>query len=802
MKKLTALLLLLLSVYLNAQNKNLPKALTNGIFGKITDASTQQPLAGATFYFPEIKLGTISNNEGNYKIENLKAGKYLVQISYQGFTTITETISILGMVEKNFQLQPSIAEQPEVIVTGVASAINAKKTAQSVVSIKKEELEATGATNLMAALSKTVPGLSIVSTGPAIAKPFIRGLGYNRVVVIQDGIRQEGQQWGDEHGIEVDDNATKKVEVLKGPASLMYGSDALAGVINIQSQTPAAEGTLSALVQGDFQTNASLRNIFTEIGGTKNGISFHAYGSYKGAEDYKNKYDGKVYNSRFYNKNFGAMAGLNRKWGHSYFSASYFNQHLGMIEGERDSTTGKFLKLQPNGTPSIATGNDLQGVTPDIPSQHIQHLKLSLDNSVFIGKSRLEAVLGYQHNQRREFGTIEQPTLPNAYFDLKTWNYNVLFHLPYEHKLKTSIGISGMYQTNTNKAEEALIPDYNLWDIGSVIFLQYFQNKFTISGGIRIDNRHIESKERSLENELQFTAFTKNFTNVSASAGISYQPSSNLTFKWNMARGFRAPNMAELASNGAHEGTNRYEIGRQNLNSEISYETDAGIEFTMPHLLISGSIFYNYVQDFIFYQKVLSSSGNDSIIINPEDEQELMVYEFSQHNAYLYGGELMIDVHPHPLDWLHIENSFAYTCGRFTHSIDGSVHIPLIPAAKWNAQLRAQFLQKGKGLSNGSVFVESEMNFKQNRPFLGYGTESITPSYWLLNAGVKANINAKGKTLLSIQFIANNINNKAYQNHLSRLKYLSENKVTGRQGVFEPGRNFIFKISIPLQYRI
>ena len=160
-----------------------------------------------------------------------------------------------------------------------------------------------------------VPGVNAVSTGPAISKPFIRGLGYNRVLTINDGVRQEGQQWGDEHGIEIDDYSVQRVEVLKGPASLMYGSDAIAGVINIISQQPAPEGTIKANFVSEYQTNNALRGFYGNIGGTKNGFSWNAYGTYKGAEDYKNKYDGYVFNSKFNNKNFGGMIGYGRQLG-------------------------------------------------------------------------------------------------------------------------------------------------------------------------------------------------------------------------------------------------------------------------------------------------------------------------------------------------------------------------------------------------------------------------------------------------------------------------------------------------------
>ena len=171
--------------------------------------------------------------------------------------------------------------------------------AATIATIGKREMDRNVNNNIIDAIIKGIPGVSAVTTGPNISKPFIRGLGYNRVLTLYDGVRQEGQQWGDEHGIEVDDYSVQRVEVLKGPSSLMYGSDALAGVINIQSIVPQPEGSIRANLLSEYQSNSHLRGFFGDIGGMKHGFSFNAYGSYKGAEDFQNKYDGRVFNSKF-----------------------------------------------------------------------------------------------------------------------------------------------------------------------------------------------------------------------------------------------------------------------------------------------------------------------------------------------------------------------------------------------------------------------------------------------------------------------------------------------------------------------
>ncbi len=757
-------------------------------------------LPGASILIHDVKAGTIANSQGMFSVSILSPGKYLVEVSHLGYALDIETVVINGATQKNFVLKRTAVEQEEVTVTGVSSATRLRQSPQPVSILKREDLVNISSTNIINAISH-IAGVNAVTTGPAISKPFIRGLGYNRVVTINDGVRQEGQQWGDEHGIEIDDYSVQRIEVLKGPASLIYGSDALAGVINIQTLTPVPEGTVRANVLSEYQTNNKLKGFYGNAAGTKNGFSWNAYGSYKGAVDYTNKYDGRVFNSKFYNKNIGAMVGYGGNWGHSYLMVSNFNQHTGIVEGSRDSATGKFLKLNLGGTESIATTQDFKKVKPSVPFQYIRHFKATSDNSFHVGRNRLDFTAGFQRNQRQEFGDPDKEEIPDAYFDLKTATYAVRLNLPYIANWKTSFGLTGMYQNNTNKAEEAIIPDYSLFDIGGYVFTQYSKNKLNLSGGLRVDNRHVQGKRMMEGTDVKFSAFTRNFSNVSGSAGLSYEATHSLTLKLNLARGFRAPNLAELASNGAHEGTNRYEIGNNTLKSEVSVQLDGGAEITTEHVSVSANAFYNSINNFLFYERVLNRSGRDSIIADANTGEQLEVFNFNQHDVHLYGGEFNVDIHPHPLDWLHFENTFSYTRARFTQPIGGTRNVPFIPAARYISQLRGKFLTKANTLRNLFVSLEGDYTFKQNRPFTGFNTETATEDYLLVNAAIGADIVSNNKTLFSINFSVNNLGDVAYQNHLSRLKYYDVNNVTGRQGVFNMGRNFGFKVNVPLEFK-
>lgn len=762
--------------------------------GKVTDKATGKPLAGVSVFFNDLRTGSTTDAEGNFSIANIPSGKHLVEISSVGYSTISEYVDFVNDVKKDYAMLISVVENDAVIITGVSSATQLKKSPVAVSVVRKQDLFNNVSTNLIEALTKK-SGIADVSTGPAISKPVIRGLGYNRVVVLNDGVRQEGQQWGDEHGIEIDELSANKVEILKGPSSLIYGSDAMAGVVNIITNTPVANNTIKGDLLSNYQSNNRLRAFHGNIAGNVNGFNWNVYGTYKAAADYKNKYDGYVLNSKFKERNFGGYAGYNGAWGFSHIIFSRFYQTLGVIEGDRDAE-GYFVKSVAGGGEERGTEADYKSITPLVPFQDIKHTKVVSDNSFNLGKNRLTAIIAFQRNQRVEHGNADDPSAADLSFDLNTITENLQFNFPEKNNWRTAIGISGMQQDNTNKGEETLIPDYALVDGGIFVYTKKQIEKLTLSGGVRYDRRNISGKNTPQGGIEKFPAFTKNFSNISGSAGLTYEASKSTLFRFNIARGYRSPSLPELASNGEHEGTNRYEYGNLDLKSETSLQLDAGMDINKQHFSFQINIYNNHVNNFIFYQKLESVFGGDSLINNAT------AFKFAQQGANLAGVEINFDIHPHPLDWLHIENTFSFVSGRFTNAIEDTRNMPLIPAARLITQLRGDFLKKGKLFRNLSVSTELDNTFKQNKPFTAFNTETATSGYLLFNAGINTDIINKNKTLCSLSFHIMNITDVAYQNHLSRLKYTAENLVTGRTGVFNMGRNFSVKIDIPLEFKV
>ena len=798
MKKIFFALFLLINI--NVEAKDLYVVAKGMLTGIITDAATGKPLAGVSVYISDARTGAATNANGEFQINNLQEGSHLVEISHVGYNTIAERIEINGITKKDIQLKESVVENNAVIVTGVSRATQLKKVPFQVSVVRKEELQQTTATNIIEAITRK-SGVSSLSTGPAISKPVIRGLGYNRVLTINDGVRQEGQQWGDEHGIEIDEASVQKIEILKGPASLVYGSDAMAGVINIISNVPVENNTVKINVGSNFQTNNKLRSLYGNIGGNKNGFSWNLYGTTKAAADYKNKYDGKVFNSKFNEQNFGGYVGYNGSWGFSHLVFSNFNLNPGLIEGARDSS-GNFIKELPGGNSVPASSSDFNTTKPFVPFQQINHFKIATDNNFKIGTNNLILNIGFQKNKREEFGNVDDLSERGLVFDLQTLNYATQLHFKKVNNWKPSIGVNGMNQTNTNRGIEQLIPNYNLTDVGVFGFVEKEIKNINFSGGLRFDNRNITVANLQESNgAIKSGSFKKSFSNFSGSAGMAYEVNEHVNLKLNLARAFRAPSIPELGSNGKHEGTIRYEIGDANLKSEVSTQLDASVELSNQHVSFNLAGYVNSFSNFIFYKKLESTTGGDSITIVNGDN--VSTFKFDQKKASLAGIEATLDIHPHPIDWLHFQNTFSYVSGNLKEQIESTKSLPFIPAPKLLTELRADFKKMGKSISNFYVKVELDNTFKQVKAFTAYNTETATDGYSLLNMGIGADVISKNVVkLFSINLSANNITDVAYQNHLSRLKYAETNLATGRSGVFNMGRNFSVRVNVPLVFKL
>ena len=664
----------------------------------------------------------------------------------------------------------------EVTVTGVTGDTKLKHATAPVSIVSAQVLRATSASNIIDAISHQ-PGVSQLTTGGSISKPIIRGLGYNRVVVMSEGVRQEGQQWGDEHGVEVDGSSVGSVEILKGPASLMYGSDAMAGVVIMHPQPTLGEGEMRANVSTEYQTNNGLFAYNLSMAGNQQGFVWDARYSDKMAHAYKNKYDGYVPGSQFRERAGRLMLGVNKAWGHSRLTCTAYHLTPSIVEGERDPETGDLVCSSVSPT----------SYRKSLPFQQVKHYKAVWDNSLNLPSGYLKAIIGYQQNRRQEFEESEDEY--ELYLKLHTLTYDLRYVTNERDGWKFSTGIGGMYQKSGNEGEECLIPDYRLFDFGVyATATKAIGERWTLNGGVRYDHRRLSE------------ALSRHFNGLTGSVGAVCNISEHFNLRLNLARGFRTPNMSELASDGVHEGSIRYELGNQQLKAEYSLQADLGLDFTSQYVSAQLALFANRIDNYIFTHRLPG-----------EIEEGYLTYAYTQGDARLLGFEAGIDFHP--IHSVHFSNSFSYVDAQLMHATADTKYLPFTPAPKWSSELKWELQHHSHStvahhherhpfhrslLNNLYIAAGLDCYMKQTHVYSADDTETVTPGYALLSLSAGTDIQVKGKKIAELYITADNLLNRAYQNHLSRLKYADENVVTGRRGVYNMGRNITFKLVVPI----
>jgi iron complex outermembrane receptor protein len=791
----------------------------NILHGKIYDKETNEALYGATIYISDLKIGTVTDTSGYFEMKNLTKGKYLIEIKLLGYASQLMTVDIAGDMLINIYLAHAAGELQEVVVTGTSKATEVSRSPIPIVVVNHDYLLSNVSTNAIDALTK-IPGVTAVTTGPNISKPFIRGLGFNRILTLYDGFRQEGQQWGDEHGIEVDQYGVDRVEILKGPASLSYGSDALAGVVNLIPTRPAPEGKLMGDITIDYGSNNNQVGGSAMIKGTKNGIDWIARISHKQALDYQDKYDGRVFGTAYSETDASGSVGIHRNWGYSHIHFSVYDDLQEIPDGSRDSLSRRFTRQisEIDTVRQLVSNPDLHTYRIEKIHQHIQHYRVISANNFQLGTNAgtLDIDVGFQRSVRREYSHPELYEIPGLYLQLNTLSYDVKYHMPEIKLWNLTVGFNGMYQgNNVTAGTNFVIPSYSQIDFGPFAIVKRSYGKFDFEGGIRYDVRIINS-DQLYTHTNPGTGFdmpvygadtaggTKVFSNnhatfqgVTGSIGATCNLNSQLAIKFNFARGFRAPNISEISANGVHPGTNIYQIGNADFKPEYSWQPDFGLSYSTKYVVLGADVFYNYIQNYIYNQQ------QDSVIVRGNQ-----TFKFQQASAQLYGGELSLDIHP--VKSVHIDNGLSLVYGDFLGQSGRAVpdsmrYMPMIPPIHGTSEIRYDFKIKQAHIVNGFVKVGVTWYGKQNRIYSAFNTETSTPGYALLNAGFGGGFtNNKGKTILSLYVLGSNLLNTAYQDHLSRLKYFEPypNNPTGHNGIYNIGTNISIKVVVPLEFNI
>ena len=724
-------------------------SLVNGqgiVHGIITDKQTGETLIGVTVYLPDFSSGAVSDEEGVYILKGLRKGEIMMQFSYVGYKTIVKKVAFANNdIELNIVLEPAIISSEEVVISGSFAGLQHDNVLR-ISTLKPAAFQRSGTPSFMETLAE-VPGVSMISKGPGVGVPVIRGLSGSNLVFLNNSVPMENFQFSENHPFMVDEYGIERVEIIKGPASLLYGSGAVGGVVNVIKVAPPPRGT----VKGDFNLKyfGNTHGMSSNLGldGTNGDFTYGIRGGLNSNMDYYDGGNERISNTRFNRKSFKATAGLIKPFGSFRFFYDYNKDNLGMA-------------VQP--AFSLVTEN---GRKNEVWYQDLTNHVFSSQNKFFIHNLKFDLNLAYQMNNRKLHGSPLTPVDLLVDMDLNTFSYTLKTTVPANEKTKFIVGIQGLNQGNKNhEAPDHVIPDASVGDFSVFAMGQRdLWKKLMIEAGVRFDYRLIKVPENAGHGVDE--GLERDYQNFNASMGGVYSVSGKTQLRFNLASAFRSPNLAELTQDGMHGA--RYEKGNHDLQSQRNLEADFDFHLHTSHTTLDVSGFYNNIYNYIFL------SPSDSLL------QGVRIYQYEQEAAGLYGGEAMLHVHPHPWDWIHLKTSYSYVLGQQKNG----GYLPFIPAQKIHFEIELQ-KKSWKGFGNLFFKVASDFVFDQNNPA---PFETSSTGYTLLNMDIGTEI-IVGKQKMNVSLSANNLLDKTYIDHLSTLKDLGLNNM---------GRNITFAVRVP-----
>lgn len=734
--------------------------------GTVVDKKSREPLPGVNVYFPELQRGDVTDQNGKFLVPDLPKAKLNVQFSFVGYASrILNFYFDEDKTTFNILMEPDILLSEEVVISGGYYSTQ-DENAVKIDVVNRSSLQKMGTPNYLEAIS-VLPGVDLISRGSGIGKPVIRGLSMNDVLVLNDGVRVENYQFGVNHPLGLNEFGVEKVEVIKGPASLLYGSDAIGGVINFIPEKPAIQGSMAGDYNASFNSNTLGLSSDLGVRATKGNYYGILRLGVKDNADYMQGNGDYAPNTRFKEKALKLSAGHLGSKGSIKLYYDYAHSKPGMLVPD---VIQEGL-IEERGRNLSAWYQDLEN--------HLLHAK----SKFMLGRFKLDASAAYQSNYR---SLIEEEDEPAVEMRLNTLTYDVKLYLPSDEKSDLLFGFQGMNQDNENinQRETVFLPNANMANYSVYVFARRMHwGKFHPQAGIRYDYRIIDSPEMEArgghshgEDEEEhedehriLPEVDKTFGNLSASVGLTYYLTPAWLVRINYALGFRAPNLSELTSNGLHAG--RFERGNPDLGPQRSGELDFSMHVHTDHLSFDLALFYNNIKDYIYL-----SPTNDTAPVGGSS-----VYLYEQTNARLYGLEAGIHYHPVGMDWLHLKSSFSNVTGERS---DGA-YLPLIPASKLINEVRFSF-EKAGPFRNFFINVQIHSVLKQDRPAT---FESKTPAYNLLNAGIGAQLDWT-RQKLEMGINVNNLLDETYVDHLSSLKPM---------GIYNPGRNINIYLHIPFK---
>lgn len=751
----------------------------SSIKGTVTALETNKPVQFANLSLEELSVSTMTDASGNFEFTNIPQGAYNIIISRTGYKTNTVIAEVKENVNNlNFKLQKTLIETPTIDVTSSFTPIDISSSTYSLSAITERELVKQRG-EVLASTIENIPGVNNISTGVAIGKPVIRGLTSLGVIIVHDGVKHESQQWGDEHAPEVSLYDIERIEILRGPASLVYGSDAIGGVVNIVSKPLQFSTKKNGIFYGGLDLGGYTVND-QKTGNISLGYGMKNWGI-KGHLGYRNNnntntpdgtfvvntfdpnvkdtiYGGRLSNSGSTELETGAEFGMTGDFGHIDAGFELFDRDIQMHD------------LDP-----LATAN-----------QRIRTKQFEFSGEIHLSKNlTLVPILSYQLHSRKEFESTEDKNIDNANLNLELKNFQGDLRLQHilSKDISGTIGASFTSTKNQTLGIEKLIPNYNSSSYGFYISEQMQKKYFTVSVGGRFDSKSLNTESTIFETDslgspskvitprtLTFDAFTGSF-------GIVTHPVDNIDLFANIGRGWRAPSEFELYVDGEHEGTGRIERGLITLDSnsnpkpESSWNIDFGLRANFKNISASFSFFNNTISNFIYP----SPTGEfDSTAMLP-------VFDIKQDKGLFWGFEYTLQIQPLEFLLLSLNGDFVTAKNDATGN-----YLPFIPAAKNILEMKLQEKQLGNSIYNPYFSFAAKIVSAQNNvdPL-----ETTTEGYVLLKAGLGFDF-VLSKSIASVDFSIDNLADRKYVDHLSRFKSFAMN----------PGRSFNLKLSMPFNF--
>ncbi|MCI0698361.1 TonB-dependent receptor [candidate division KSB1 bacterium] len=744
------------------------------LYGAVFDKENKQPLPGANVFVLELKRGAPTDEKGAFSIDGIAAGRYTLVCRLLGYEEMRKAIIIAEMnLKQDFYLKSNPIELQSVNVNAEKDNTVLTESSQAREVLSDAELQKHRGQTLGETL-KEIPGVTVLQTGPAIAKPVIRGLHSQRVLVLNAGVPQEGQQWGGEHAPEIDPFSPARIEVLKGAAGVQYGAGAIGGVIRVEPRDLRETGGLGGeLTLNAFSNNLQGAGSLLLEGSLAKlpGFGWRAQGSLRRAGDSKTSaYN--VINSGFDERDWSVAAGYNKERGGVEMYYSHFGTELGIFLGSHLGSVTDLLRAIERGRPSIERSFSYD---VDSPKQDITHNLLSVKSHYeFSGLGRLEMQYGWQQNHRQEFDahapfSSKPPSFPSFDLTLTTYTADLTFqHQPVKNFFG-KIGVSGMRQGNVQNSRVFLIPNFRAYSGGVFLIESWVSGLWTLDIGGRYDYRLVKAFQ--LLNE-QVIETIHEYSNVTGVVGLIYQFAPTWSIGTNWGSAWRPPSLNELYSNGVHHGAAQFEIGDLNLKSERSFNVDV----TLRHLGARGraeiSVYNNRLRHFIFPfpdpQPTLTVRG------------AFPTFRYQQAEARLRGIDGLLEYQLS--NFFQIGISAALVRGD---NLDAGEPLFLMPADRLRVLAHFHLPDFGR-LANTFVELNSTLVKRQNRfpKNADYADPPAGYTLFDLNAGTQLQLDGHP---LQFNVSVQNLANKSYRDYLSRFRYFID----------DPGRNIIARVQIP-----